>query len=167
MHAITSIRERSLSSQAGQIPTRPRKRGSLGFTLIELMIVVVVVAILAAIAVPGYQEQVRKTRRSTATAELLTVAQALERYSTVNGTYVATAGVPTASPPTSDSNALCNRSLPYYTISCNTLTATTFELRAVPAGAQAGDRCGTYSYTQAGQKGLVGASSGLTVADCW
>jgi type IV pilus assembly protein PilE len=167
MHASMPTRERHLIRQPGRPPGRPRAAASTGFTLIELMIVVVVVAILAAIAVPGYQEQVRKTRRSTATAELLTVAQALERYSTVNGTYIATAGNPTATPPTSDSNGLCNRSLPYYTISCNTLTATTFELRAVPAGAQTGDRCGTYSYTQAGQKGLVGATSGLTVADCW
>lgn len=138
-----------------------------GFTLIELMIVIAVVAILAAIAIPGYREQVRKTRRSTATAELLAVAQALERFNTVNGSYVATAGDPSAVPPTSNSNGACNRTLDYYTVTCTTLTATTFVAQAAPRSDQTGDRCGSFTYSQAGQKALVGASSGVTVADCW
>lgn len=141
-------------------PRRSSLRGqpSRGFTLIELMIVVVVVSILLAVAVPAYNEQVRRTRRSTATATLLEAAQALERFNTVNGTYIAVA------PAT---NALCNRTLDFYSVSCTALTATTFTLSAAPSNAQTGDRCGSFTYTQAGVEGLTGQQAGLTAADCW
>lgn len=162
-----------MTSTDSQTLASPDSRGRVGhasqggFTLLELMIVVAVVAILAAIAIPGYQEQVRKTRRSEATAALLSVAQALERFSTVNGTYVGTAGNPSATPPTPNVNALCNRNLTYYTISCTSLTATAFEVRAVPTGQQTGDKCGTFSYTQAGAKALVNPATGVTTVQCW
>ena len=58
-----------------------------GFTLIELMIAVAVVGILAAIAYPAYQEQVRQTRRAEVTTVLLENAQLLERQFTRTGTY--------------------------------------------------------------------------------
>lgn len=145
----------------------PRVRFPSGFTLIELLIAIVIVAILAAVAIPGYQEQVRKTRRSTATAELLSVAQALERFSTVNGTYVGTPGDPSATPPTPNVNGICNRTLDFYTVSCQTLTATTFEVRAVPNARQSEDKCGTLTYTQAGVKGIVDHKTGIVPRDCW
>lgn len=145
-----------------------RRSRAGGFTLIELMVVVAIVAILASIAVPAYNEQVRKTRRTTATGELMSIAQQLERFNTANGgTYVQTAGDPTATPPTADSNALCTKTLDFYTISCQTLTRTTFEIRAAPRSDQTNDRCGTFTLNQAGLKGLVGAQSGLTARDCW
>ena len=56
-------------------------------TLIEVMIVVVIVAILAGIAYPTYQEQVTKTRRSDGQAMLMNVMQAQERWYTTNSTY--------------------------------------------------------------------------------
>lgn len=144
------------------------RRRAGGFTLIELMIVVVVLGVLAAVAVPGYKEQVRKTRRTTATGELMSIAQQLERFSTANnGTYVQSPGDPAAVPPTADSNAICEKELDFYTISCTTLTRTTFEIRAAPRGDQVGDRCGTFSLTQAGLKGVVGANAGVTAKDCW
>lgn len=58
-----------------------------GFTLIELMIVIAIVAILAGIGVPAYQNQVKKSKRSDAQAALLSFAAAMERYYTLNGTY--------------------------------------------------------------------------------
>ena len=60
---------------------------TLGFTLIELMIVVAVVAILAAIAYPSYQNQVRKTRMGQAQADMLELAQFMERCFVANNTY--------------------------------------------------------------------------------
>ena len=58
-----------------------------GFTLIEVMIVVVIVGILAAIALPSYQEHVRQTRRAEVSALLLENAQLLERHYTRSGSY--------------------------------------------------------------------------------
>lgn len=58
-----------------------------GFTLIELMITVAVVAILAAIAFPSYQEQIRKTRRTDGKSKLLELVQREERFYTQNNTY--------------------------------------------------------------------------------
>ena len=58
-----------------------------GFTLIELMVVIVVVAILAAIALPSYQEYIRRRHLATAKQEMMSIAGELERYKTKNFSY--------------------------------------------------------------------------------
>ena len=62
-----------------------------GFTLIELMIVVVVLTLLAAIAIPSYSNQIRKSRRSEAKSALMDLAGREERYMATNGVYTGTA----------------------------------------------------------------------------
>jgi type IV pilus assembly protein PilE len=61
-----------------------------GFTLIELMVVVVIVAILAAIAIPGYTSQIRKSRRTDARNALLDAAAREERFYATNNYYSVT-----------------------------------------------------------------------------
>ena len=58
-----------------------------GFTLIEVMIVVVIVGILVAVALPGYQGSMQKGRRADAKAALLDVAGRQEQYMLDRGTY--------------------------------------------------------------------------------
>lgn len=71
-----------------------------GFTLVELMIAVVVVAVLASIAYPSFMDAVRKSRRAEATAALNKVQQAQERFRANNLQYASNlTAAPTASPP--------------------------------------------------------------------
>lgn len=128
---------------------------SRGFTLIELMIVVVIIGILAAIAYPSFTEQVRKSRRADATGGLMDAAQRLERCFTQFNAY---------------NNAACNipATTPegHYTITTPVLAANQFTLVATPVagGPQAGDpRCATFTLTQAG----VRTATGTLGNDCW
>ncbi len=70
-----------------------------GFTLVELLIVVAIIAILMGIGLPSYQDYMRKAARSGAKGAMLDLAQNEERYFTANGIYLAV-GVPPAVPPT-------------------------------------------------------------------
>ena len=131
-----------------------------GFTLMELMIAVAVVGILAGVAVPSYREHVAASRRSDGKAALLAVAQLMERAYTEQGTYAGvTLGTTGVYPSTSPQG--------YYTLSIVSQDADGFSLRATRAGAQIGDKCGNYTYNQAGAKGVASASTGYTAAKCW
>lgn len=136
-----------------------------GFTLIELMIVVAVVAILAAIAYPSYQDSVIKTRRSAAQGCLVEMAQFMERFYTTNMRYdQTTAGVAVAL-----ANPTCRADMAaFYAFSfpAGQPTQTTYTLQAVPQGSQVADnaRCGTLTLTQAGTKGRSGSAA---LQDCW
>lgn len=60
---------------------------SLGFTLMELMIVVAIISILAVVAFPAYQQYVIRANRADVQAELLQIAQRIQNYKVVNGSY--------------------------------------------------------------------------------
>lgn len=133
---------------------------SRGFTLLEIMIACAIVAVLAAIAYPSYTNSVQKSRRAEATAALLGVASQMERFSTEKGSYAtATLG---AAPPAVFANHTENS---YYNLSLANLTATTYTARAAPTGAQTGDPCGTFTYTEQGIKSVTGGT--WTTAQCW
>lgn len=117
---------------------QPRTRG---FTLIELMIVVAVVAILAAIALPSFLEQTRTARRSDALAEVGRVQMAMERWRADNPSYVTNAGN-AASYPTVTSSS-------HYAIALSGQSATGYTLTATKQGSQTNDRCGNLTATAA------------------
>lgn len=135
-----------------------------GFTLIELMIVVVIVGILSAVAYPSYQEYVRRGHRAEARAGLLQAQQWLERAATATGAYP-TASLPTALTWSTDSSKR-------YTIAlAASNTTTSYTLTATPKSAttQAGDKCGTYSLSSSGLRGAAGKTSDQSGynPDCW
>jgi type IV pilus assembly protein PilE len=141
-----------------------------GFTLIELMIVLAIVAILTAIAFPSYVEHVARGRRADAKGALLEAAQWLEREYTISSSYAANGAGDKI-----DTNALKTAPLTYkegvgigefYTLQFAadpTRTAYTLQMVPIVGKAQATDKCGTLSVTQTGQRGQTGE----TTAYCW
>ncbi|WP_206769022.1 MULTISPECIES: type IV pilin protein [unclassified Marinobacter] len=128
-----------------------------GFTLIELMIVVAIIGIIAAIAYPSYQDSVRKTRRATAQAELMELAQWMERQYSADFSYLEGGNQPvlpfTQSPRTGTA---------FYNFGFNgAVSANAYTVQAVPAGDQAKDACGTLRLTQ------TGAKSSTSGTGCW
>ena len=134
-----------------------------GFTLIELMIVVVVVAVLSSLAYPSYQEFVAKAKRTEGKAALLDAAQALERHFTNYNTYpssLSTAGVRTYS---GDSAAKAAYTIAIAAGASGSL-ASSFTLTATPANGHVDAKCGNLSLNQLGVKGETGT---LTAAERW
>jgi type IV pilus assembly protein PilE len=132
-----------------------------GFTLIELMIVVSIIAALSALAFPSYDEYLRRGRRAEAQSQLMQAAQFLERFYTTNGKYTA-AVLPTAlttSPPGSAN--------PEYNVTVSNLAAGTYTVTATGATGtpMAADQCGAFVVDQTGARSLVGATYG--VDKCW
>lgn len=141
------------------ISSRPRRSAARGFTLIELMVVVIVVGILAAVAYPNYTEHVRKSRRAAAKAELVEYAQRAERHHTLNNNYASFTFGETNS---TKINSPREGTTAMYAVTI-VPTASTYTITAVPQGNQAKDKCGTLTINQAGVKTPSNTSS-LT---CW
>ncbi|UCV16322.1 type IV pilin protein [Quatrionicoccus australiensis] len=119
---------------------------SAGFTLIELMITVAIIAILVSIAFPSYNNQMVKSRRADAQREVVSYAQSLERWFTTNGTYLNAAGTACG--------VAYSGATQYYDVASGTVcTATTFAITANPvtSGPQSSD--GTLTLNQTGARG--------------
>lgn len=141
------------------------RKSNIGMTLIELMIVVVILGILAAIAYPSYQQHVMDTRRASAQACLVEQAQYFERYFTSNMSYEGAVGDDGENWPSFGCTA---DTTGFYQFSPGTPGTRTFTLTATPQGPQASNdrKCGcSLTLDQAGTRG-VGAET-CTVASCW
>lgn len=136
-----------------------------GFTLIELMIVVAIIAILSAIAYPSYDESVKRGKRADGQAYLLDLASQQEAFFAQNLSY---ANSVTAA---AQLNTSANSSEGHYTLAVAALPAgcvatgnkcRTYTLTATPAFSDA--KCTTLTYTNAGTKGNTGTGN---VDYCW
>jgi type IV pilus assembly protein PilE len=135
--------------------TRPIVRG---FTLMEVLIALVIVAALAALAIPNYTEYVNRGYRSDARAALLLAAQWQERFRTENNAYSSTLPASFAAVPASGTAR--------YTVAVSQPGGSqTFLLTATRTGPQASDSCGDFTLDHLGTRGTVGASR--PVDECW
>ena len=118
-----------------------------GITLLELMVVVAVVAILAAIAYPSFTDGLRKSRRAEAIKGLLSMQLKQEEFRVSNASYSGT--LSQVGSPSSD----------YYDFTISGASATLYTLIATAKGGQSGDTgCTTLTINKAEQK---------TPSNCW
>jgi type IV pilus assembly protein PilE len=129
-----------------------------GFTLIELIVVIGIIGILTAIAIPAYTTYIYQANRSDAKTILLESVQYLERYHTENNTYVVSLPI-----GVSPANGTALYSIGFY--GTPTATAYTIIAERISGELMANDGCGDFTINQFGQKKLM--NNTLTVAQCW
>ncbi len=153
--------------------TKNKQIKQQGFTLIELMIVVAIVAILAAISLPSYNDYIVKSNRADAKVALMKFAQMQESYFVQNMSYAqdlttGSGGLGIGASVTSEEGFYAITLSTKVPGTCDGLSSGTactgFTLTATRAGRQANDdRCKTFTITHLG----VRAATGTAAADCW
>ncbi len=148
-------------------PNSPGRHASSGFSLIELMVTVVIMSILASIAIPAYNAQIRKSRRTEAKTALLDLAGREERYFNTNSTVGYTddpANLGYKTPPATMTNYPVGSG--YYTVTITLAAAPPYTIVATAVGDQAQDVCPTLTVDSTGRQTATGSGPNPNV-DCW
>lgn len=145
----------ALADQRSAQRTSPAARRRAGFTLIEVMVVVAIVGILAAVALPAYSDYVIRGKIPDATSVLATKRVLLEQFFQDNRTYV---GAPACAADSTSSQ--------YFDFSCTVQTATSFTLQAAGKATMAGFN---FTIDQSAAKTSAITASGWAAesASCW
>lgn len=131
-------------------------RRNSGFTLIELMIVVAIVGILAAIAYPSYVDSVQKSNRADAKSIMLQVASQEERYYTEHNVYGSITDIGNAASPVPSQSGRHNITL----VTAN--AGATYTITATPV--QTDSKCGNLTINNTG---VTGNSASAAAGVCW
>ena len=135
-----------------------------GFTLLELMITVVIVAILASVAVPSYMAHIQSTRREEAKKALLDAAQKMESFYAQNMKY-------DGATDNNGDSTIFKKQVPdtgtaHYLIKIDSADKYTYTLKAVRNGVQANDPCGDLVLKRDGTQD-VSDDATYSKAQCW
>jgi type IV pilus assembly protein PilE len=135
---------------------------SRGFTIIEVMIVVVIVAILAAVAIPQYSDYMTRSKIQEATSTLLSQRVKLEQFYQDQRTYVGACAAGTVAPLPSG--------LKYFTITCGNLTATTYTITATGGlGGEQSMNGFVFTINEGNTRATTAVPTGWTLpaTNCW
>ena len=149
-------------------------RQERGFTLIELVIVVAIIAILSAVAMPSYFSHVSKGYRQDAMGALVVFAQAMERFYTTNGTYIGVDGGTSAissetAPSMFPTEAPLDGGKKLYDLLITNTTATSYTIIAKPKSGERMASDGVITLTSTGRRSWDRNNDGSvgTDEDCW
>ncbi len=133
--------------------------GQSGFTLLELMIVVAIIAIAAGVALPMYSDSVKRSSRNEARSILTENQLWMEQRMFANNTYLNGGAAPVLPFQQSPKAGKAK-----YRISLLAVTPNTYQMQAKPEPG-IDSKCGTFTIDHTGLRGLVGNT--LSVAECW